>query len=225
MSFKHRVWDLPTRVFHWALALSVIGLFISGNVGGNAMVWHMRLGYLVASLLLFRVIWGFVGGYWSRFAQLRLAPRALLAYVRGQSGDLPRDHLGHSPSGSWSVVALLCLLCAQVTAGLFSDDDIFTAGPLAAHASSKLVSSATFYHTGPGKLAVVLLVVAHVGAIWFYAKKKRRNLVPAMLHGDHKGVVAVNAPASADGLAHAVFGLLVWLLCAGAVAWMVNTYG
>lgn len=225
MSFKHRVWDLPTRVFHWALAISVAGLFISGNVGGNAMLWHMRLGYVVASLLLFRVAWGFVGGYWSRFAQLRLAPRTLLAYVRGQGGDQPQDHLGHSPSGSWSVVALLCLLCAQVTAGLFSDDDIFTAGPLAAHASSDLVSSATFYHTGPGKLAVVLLVVAHIAAIWFYAKKKNRNLVPAMVHGDHEDVVAVNAPTSADGVTHALFGLLVWLVCASAVAWMVNTFG
>ena len=113
MSFKHRVWDLPTRSFHWALALSVVGLFISGNVGGNAMLWHMRLGYFVASLLLFRVVWGFVCGYWSRFAQLRLAPQALLVYLRGQSGQKPHDHLGHSPTGSWSVVALLSLLFAK----------------------------------------------------------------------------------------------------------------
>lgn len=225
MSFKHRVWDLPTRSFHWALALSVVGLFISGNVGGNAMLWHMRLGYFVASLLLFRVVWGFVGGYWSRFAQLRLAPQALLGYLRGRSGQAPHDHLGHSPTGSWSVVALLSLLFAQVTAGLFSDDDIFTAGPLAAHASSDVVSSATFYHTGPGKLAVVLLVVAHVAAIWFYAKKKKRNLLPAMVYGDHEGVVAVDAPESVDGVAHALFGLVVWLVCAGVVAALVSAYG
>lgn len=225
MTFKHRVWDLPTRIFHWALAVSVVGLFISGNVGGNAMVWHMRLGYLVASLLLFRIVWGFLGGYWSRFAQLRLAPRAVLAYIRGQDRQVPQDHLGHSPTGSWAVVALLSILCAQVIAGLFSDDDIFTAGPLAAHASSDLVSSATSYHTGPGKLAVALLVVAHVAAIWLYAKKKKRNLIPAMVHGDHKSAVIVNAPASADGFGHALFGLVVWLACASLIAWIVNSYG
>ena len=222
---KHRVWDLPTRVFHWALAASVIGLFISGNVGGNAMFWHMRIGYLVASLLLFRVVWGFVGGYWSRFAQLRLSPTVLLAYFRGRLDHTPSDDLGHSPSGSFSVVALLTVLAAQVTAGLLSDDDIATAGPLAAHASADVVSSATFYHTGPGKLFVLLLVLAHLGAIWFYAKKKKRNLVPAMLHGDYNGDLPVDAPKSQDGLGHALFGFGVWAVCAASVWWLVTTYG
>src|ERR1700748_1789730 len=63
-----RVWDLPTRVFHWALALCVVGSFTSGYIGGNAMAWHLRFGYAAFALLLFRLVWGFVGGRWSRFA-------------------------------------------------------------------------------------------------------------------------------------------------------------
>ena len=83
--FTVRIWDLPTRLFHWSLALSVLCLVITGNVGGNAMVWHFRLGYAVLTLVLFRLIWGFVGGHWSRWASLSLHPRQVLAYVQSRS--------------------------------------------------------------------------------------------------------------------------------------------
>ena len=71
-----RVWDWPTRIFHWVLALLVVALVITGNVVGNAMVWHFRCGYGVLSLLLFRLLWGFVGGHWSRWRQLTCTPSA-----------------------------------------------------------------------------------------------------------------------------------------------------
>ncbi|OYV00449.1 MAG: cytochrome B, partial [Burkholderiales bacterium PBB5] len=79
-----RVWDLPTRVFHWALALAVLALVVTGHVGGNALVWHLRLGLLVLALLLFRAAWGVVGGRWSRFASFVRGPAALRRYLRGQ---------------------------------------------------------------------------------------------------------------------------------------------
>ena len=79
-----RVWDLPTRLFHWVLALAVIGLVVTGKVGGNAMVWHFRLGYVVFALLLFRLVWGLVGGHWSRFVAFIYAPATLIAYLRGE---------------------------------------------------------------------------------------------------------------------------------------------
>ena len=63
-----RIWDLPTRIFHWALAVCIVALVITANVGGNAMVWHFRLGYTVLALLVFRLVWGLVGGRWSRFS-------------------------------------------------------------------------------------------------------------------------------------------------------------
>ena len=68
MATTVRVWDLPTRVFHWALLACVIGLLATASVGGAAMTWHFRCGYAVLSLLLFRLVWGVVGGHWSRFS-------------------------------------------------------------------------------------------------------------------------------------------------------------
>jgi cytochrome b len=106
--FTVRIWDLPTRLFHWALAVCVIGLVITGNVGGNAMVWHFRLGYVVLTLVLFRLVWGLVGGHWSRWASLPLHPRHALAYLRSHATARPMA--GHNPLGSWSVVAMLVLL-------------------------------------------------------------------------------------------------------------------
>jgi cytochrome b len=106
-----RVWDLPTRVFHWLLAACVLGLLVTGHVGGALMAWHARLGYAVLALLLFRVLWGFVGGYWSRFAAFVAGPARIIAYLRG--ADCP-DRLGHNPLGAVSVLAMIALLLVQV---------------------------------------------------------------------------------------------------------------
>ena len=92
---KVRIWDLPTRVFHWLLVLCVVGLVASGQIGGSAMQWHLRLGYAVLDLLLFRLVWGFVGGRWSRFAVFVRSPRVVLRYLRGQG--TPDMEAGHNP--------------------------------------------------------------------------------------------------------------------------------
>ena len=108
---RTRVWDLPTRLFHWAMALAVSGSIATGLVGGDAMVWHFRLGQSALALLLFRLLWGLVGGRWSRFAALPLHPRALWAYLQGR-GEVWHS-TGHSPVGSLSVLAVLLLLGLQ----------------------------------------------------------------------------------------------------------------
>ena len=86
-----RIWDWPTRIFHWLLATLVLALVITGNVGGNAMVWHFRCGYAVLSLLIFRFIWGFCGGHWSRWRQLACTPELIWQYFAqflGVSGNI-----------------------------------------------------------------------------------------------------------------------------------------
>src|SRR4051812_31198764 len=93
-----RVWDLPTRVFHWALAVCVVALVATAYIGGNAMAWHLRLGYAVLSLLLFRLVWGLVGGRWSRFGSFIYAPGTVLRYLRGQGQ--PEHSVGHTPLGA-----------------------------------------------------------------------------------------------------------------------------
>jgi cytochrome b len=177
-----RVWDLPTRIFHWALALCVIGLLVTGLRGGNAMIWHMRLGYVVFALLLFRVVWGFAGGYWSRFSQFLYSPTTIWSYVRGRSQ--PAHEVGHNPLGSLSVWALLTILFVQVASGLVSDDEIATQGPLSRFVSSAASLSATAYHKQWGKWIIITLLVLHIAAILFYLLKKKENLIRPMFSGD-----------------------------------------
>lgn len=214
-----RVWDLPTRGFHWALVLCVTGLAISGSVGGSAMVWHFRFGYAVLALLLFRITWGLVGGRWSRFATFLYAPRSLLNYVRGNGK--PEHGVGHSPLGALSVFALLGVLLAQVSTGLLSDDEIAFAGPLTAFVSNATVSLATNYHTEIGKWLLLGLVVLHIAAILFYLYREQ-NLVSPMLHGDKKLPLAV--PPSRDDALSRIAALLLLLACA-ALAYWVSSLG
>jgi len=177
-----RIWDLPTRIFHWALALAVIGLVITGNVGGNAMVWHFRIGYCVGSLLIFRIVWGFVGGFWSRWQQFSLSPKRLKEHVFSKSSQT--NDLGHNPIGSLSVLVILLFLSVQVGSGFISDDEIANAGPLTHLVSEKTIQWATYWHTEIGKAIILVLVLIHVLAIAWYFYRKKINLVRPMLTGD-----------------------------------------
>jgi cytochrome b len=207
-----RVWDLPTRIFHWALVACVIGLAITGSVGGNAMVWHLRFGYSVLTLLLFRIVWGLIGGRWSRFGAFIYSPRSVLAYLRGRGK--PEHSVGHNPIGAGSVFAMLAFLLAQVGSGLFSDDEIAFAGPLTRFVSNATVDIATNYHKNIGKWIILGLVLLHLAAIIFYLWRKHK-LVHAMLHGDKELVAAV--PSSRDDAASRLGALLVLGVCAAAV--------
>jgi cytochrome b len=216
-----RVWDLPTRIFHWVLACAVVGLLVTGTIGGATMVWHFRLGYLVLSLLLFRIVWGLVGGRWSRFAAFIYAPRTIWRYLRGQG--LPAHSVGHNPLGAGSVFALLGFLLAQVGSGLVSDDEIAAAGPLTKFVSNDTVSQATWYHAEVGKTVLIVLVLLHLLAIVFYAWKRKQNLVTPMLLGDK--LLATPQPASRDDAVTRTVALLVFGLCVAAVAWVVSLGG
>ncbi len=221
MAHTVRIWDLPTRIFHWALAASVIGLVVSAKLGGNAMVWHLRLGYGVLALLLFRLVWGLVGGHWSRFSSFLYSPSRVLRYLRGQHH--PEDSVAHSPLGALSVFALLATLALQVGSGLFSDDEIAFSGPLTRLASNDWVGQATGYHKDIGQYLVLALVVLHLLAIGFYAFVKKRNLVRPMLVGDK--ALPVPVPPSRDDAGTRLAALTVLALCAGAVAWLAQWGG
>ena len=219
MQHKIRVWDLPTRLFHWGLAAAVVGLVVSGRIGGNAMVWHFRFGYAVLALLLFRLVWGFVGGHWSRFASFLPSPAAVGRYLRGQGNG----GAGHSPLGALSVVGMLAVLVVQVSTGLVSDDEIAFAGPLSRYVSGSIVGQATGYHKNWGQWLVIGLVALHIVAILFYVLVRRQTLVRPMLHGDRALPAALQH--SRDDIRSRLVALAVMLLCSGAVAWMVQATG
>ena len=217
---KVRVWDLPTRIFHWALVVFIICLAVSGLIGGAAMVWHFRFGYAVLSLLLFRIVWGLVGGRWSRFANFIHAPSTVLRYLRGQ--HRPGEHLdvGHNPLGALSVFALLALLAAQVGTGLFADDEISNTGPLIKFVSGATSSLLTSWHKTFGQGIILTLVVLHVAAIVMYRVRQGRDLVRPMLVGDK--LLPPGVPASADSLATRGLALLLVAGCGAGVGWLVS---
>jgi cytochrome b len=210
--YKVRVWDLPTRFFHWALVVCIVGLATTGTIGGSAMPWHFRFGYCVLALLLFRIIWGLVGGRWSRFSAFIYAPQSVINYLKGRGK--PEHSVGHSPAGAASVFALLGFLVAQVSTGLMSDDEIAYSGPLAHLVSNATVQGASFYHAAVGKWVLLALIALHIGAVIFY-QRRQHKLVNAMLHGDKTLALAV--PSSRDdGLSRTSAAVLLALCGAGA---------
>jgi len=213
-----RVWDLPTRLFHWALALCAIGLLVTGKIGGEAMAWHARLGYAVGSLLLFRVAWGIVGGYWSRFAVFTHSPRVALDYLRGRSAA--ELAIGHNPLGAASVYALLAFLCAQVATGLFSADLEEFAGPLNIFVSNATARLMTAYHKNVGEPALIALVLLHVAAIAYYHLRLGQDLIGPMVHGDKTLQAAV--PASRDDWRSRSLAAVLLILAACVIAGLVS---
>ena len=154
---KVRIWDLPTRVFHWLLAACVIGAFVTIKAGGLWTEYHMLFGYAVLGLILFRIVWGFVGSSHARFARFVRGPRTIAAYLRG---TMPRTP-GHNPLGALSVIAMILLLGYQAVTGLFANDDIFTEGPLAGLVGKDLSDRLTGLHK-LDELPILILVGLHV---------------------------------------------------------------
>lgn len=212
-----RVWDLPTRVFHWCLVLCFVGLVTTGQIGGEYMDWHFRFGYSVLSLLLFRMVWGFVGGRWSRFSVFVVSPVAILRYLQSPHASAS---VGHSPLGALSVLALLIFPLLQVATGLISDDEIATTGPLSKYVSSLWVSKATYYHSAVGQYVLYGLVLLHIAAIVFYQVKRKDNLLAAMLHGD-KVLDSAQPPARDDVMTRAG-AVLIFSMCVGLVFGVVQ---
>lgn len=208
-----RVWDLPTRVFHWALVTCVVGLVISGNLGGGAMAWHFRFGYGVITLLMFRLTWGFAGGHWSRFASFAYSPGQIMGYLR--TGGDSRHTVGHNPLGGLSVFAMLGILLLQVSSGLMSDDEISASGPLVRWVSGNWVSLASWYHKDVGKAILIVLILTHFGAIIFYRWHKNQNLVRPMITGDK--LIETAVMPSSDTAGDRIKAAVVLLICAGLV--------
>ncbi len=172
-----KVWDLPTRIFHWSLLVLVALAVVTGQIGGNAIDWHAKIGLAILGLLAFRVAWGFAGSTYARFASFLPTPASLSAYLRGQWRGV-----GHNPLGALSVLGLLALLAVQVGTGLFANDDIAFSGPLSGLIGKNLSDRLSGLHERSANLLLALIAL-HVGAIAFYARIKRDNLVRPMISG------------------------------------------
>jgi cytochrome b len=177
------VWDWPLRLWHWLFAIAVAGAWISGEWGGyDWRQWHLWFGQAAVGLLIFRLIWGFVGTRHARFARFVPGPKRLMAYLR----TLPRrdapGSAGHNPLGAVAVVAILAVVATQAGSGLFISDDILYEGPWFVAVSS---DTADFASTVHHRLAwpVGVLIGLHLVAIVFYRLYKRQRLTRAMITG------------------------------------------
>jgi cytochrome b len=214
-----RVWDLPTRIFHWSLVALVVFSFTTGTIGGDWMKWHLRSGYTILTLVLFRLAWGIVGSETARFAHFVRGARAGLDYARA---TLARSHptiVGHNPVGGWMVVLMLAALAVQAATGLFSDDEVATQGPLAVKVSNAVVSRMSSLHE-INQWVLVALAALHVAAILVYRLKWGVPLVAAMVDGN------MEAPPGTAEPRHRPAWLAAALLaaCAAAVYALVVVY-
>lgn len=209
------VWDLPVRLFHWLLVMLVVVSFVTGELGGTWMQIHLWSGYTILGLLLFRLVWGVIGGHHARFSSFVRGPNAVLRYARTLWDRSAPRHLGHNPLGGWSVLAMLLLLLFQVATGLFANDDIFTQGPLypwVGKATSDFLTEIHEVNQG----VLLALICVHVAAVLSYLVIKHENLIGPMITGRKswrgEGPASTSrlwAAAVAAGLAAAVVWLLV----------------
>jgi cytochrome b len=209
------VWDFPTRVFHWVLVVLVAVSFTTGAIGGNAMVYHERNGFAILVLLVFRIIWGFVGSRKSRFSDFVKGPAAVWRYATALFREDSERYLGHNPMGGWSVLAILLALLIQVATGLFANDDIFTEGPLFLWVSKPVSDWLTRVHR-INRFVIVALVATHVSAVLFYLWGKGENLIKPMITGTKHWRGDAPAPAATPAwLAAAIFavtGLVLYFI-------------
>jgi cytochrome b len=205
-----RVWDVPTRLFHWLVVLAVPFSWWTADSG--RLEWHRWSGYLLLGLIAFRIYWGFFGSSTARFGSFLRGPRTMLAYARGR---LP-PAAGHNPLGALSVLALLALLLVQVVLGLFAVDvDGIESGPLSLYVSFEGGRTAAHWHHRVFD-ALLWLIALHIAAIAWYLVARRENLTAAMFHGTRDYPAPVPPLRSASALR-----FIVGVLLSALLSWFV----
>lgn len=211
-----RVWDLPIRLFHWAIVVLIAVSYVTYQLG--RMDLHRLSGYTILTLLLFRLVWGFVGSDTARFSAFLKSPVAGLRHLAkfGQRG--PDTQVGHNEAGGWMVLAMLGLLAFQATTGLFANDDVMFEGPLYRLVGKAASDRITGLHALSFKLIEVVIVL-HVAALLAYYALKRHNLVMPMITGKKRLPAATVAPRMASPM---LAGIL--LAASAGVVWAVVTW-
>jgi cytochrome b len=214
-----QVWDLPTRIFHWLLAILILLQYGTAEWHWLDMQWHVRFGYTTLALLLFRLMWGFAGSQTSRFSHFVRGPRRALAYVRDLAANRASFNIGHNPLGGWSVLAMLACLLLQTITGLFTSNRRHTeSGPWAAHIPEHWVQWLTAIHKTNQNVLLILIGI-HIAVVLGYWIGKDENLVGPMLHG--RKALAPMAPLRFASLQRALgvaalAGFVVWVIVMSA---------
>lgn len=193
-------WDGPTRIFKWLLVALVVDGWVSNTYGADFPDWHKWNGYAVLVLIVFRLIWGFVGGSTARFSSFVAGPAACIAYLRAQFTGRPAKYLGHNPLGGWMIMALLAIVAAQGLTGLYAADQdrLIIEGPLAKTVTDAAVDFAARWHHRIFD-AIEILAVVHIAVNVLYTFVKRDPLIPAMVTGAKPAENYADMPAAVPG--------------------------
>ena len=177
-----KVWDVPTRLFHWL----VVGLLaiqaVTGYIGGETMRWHVVSGYAMLTLVVYRILWGFVGGTHARFASFIAGPGATWRFARRLFSRQAVPQVGHNPLGGWNVIILVTCLALQALSGLFANDGTGNEGPLASLVSIELSALFSQFHRWNLKVLLVLSGL-HVIAVLYHEIFKGERITLAMFTG------------------------------------------
>ncbi|MEO7431504.1 MAG: cytochrome b/b6 domain-containing protein [Dokdonella sp.] len=213
-----RVWDLPTRLFHWVLVALIALQYATGQFGLLSMQWHYLCGYATLALIVFRVLWGFFGSDTSRFSHFVRNPFVVLHYLRGLISGDARRKAGHNPLGGWSVLVMLALVSLQAVSGLFTTDDVTEDGPLVARVSDAAITLMTSLHHTTRYLLLALIAL-HVCAVALHYGWRKENLVAPMFDGcaPVDGVPALRFVS--------VWRAVVLLLMSAAAVWALVAWG
>ena len=197
MLLPMRVWDLPTRLFHWLLVPLLPASYVSMKL--NLMDLHMALGHAMLALLLFRWVWGFVGSDTARFGHFLGNPAEALRQLLRLRVPEPDTRIGHTPAGGWMVLLMLLLLSVQVAAGLCANDGGASEGPLAKYVGQTWSDRLSLVHALNFKL-IFAAAALHLAAISIYTFAKRQNLARPMVTGKKRLPAAMRAPRMASPL-------------------------
>ncbi len=206
-----KVWDLPSRIAHWALALSMLGSYGTAELGWFTMQWHFYFGYTAITLVIFRVLWGFFGSEHARFRNFVHGPGAVWRYLKSLGDKNSSETTGHSALGGWAVLVLLAATLAQGISGLFNNDDIEWFGPLSEKASSAVVDQMSWFHNNFYNVLLIIIGL-HIVAALLYLLVKKQNLITPMITGVKHKIQAADAKQKPLWLA-----LLLLAISAGAL--------
>lgn len=212
-----KIWDLPTRMFHWCLAALFVTSWASAEF--DYFTIHYYSGYGVLTLVVFRLIWGFAGSDTNKLLTYIKSPATVLNYMKTLGTRKPGPEIGHNPMGGFAVLALLGLLAAQVATGLFAQDiDFINSGPLADMISFEAGNQSSKLHHILFDLLLILVCI-HLTAVFFHEGYKREGLIKSMITGWRR--YGPDGPVTPPTLVPVSRGVFVFILAALVMVFVV----
>lgn len=184
-----KIWDGATRLWHWSLVVLLIFLWYSADIADDLMNWHMRAGRLLLALIIFRIVWGFIGSDTAKFVQFIRSPKEIGVYLKSivlknknDSTTKQTPSIGHNPAGGIMVLLLITGLLLQAVSGLFTSDGYFYEGPFANSLSNDWLSETLINIHHSGFNILIALIVTHLFAVFIHLVKGH-NLIRPMITG------------------------------------------